>query len=96
MAENAADEQCGFFRGHVQPHQPIGGVTEAVLEEVLVAREEDGLLEAVQQRQNVVIGDADWRDVLAMTRQWTPQVRSRSRWSRGIFSSRRFKQPWGA
>ena len=96
MTENAADEHCGFFRGHVQPHQAIGGVAEAVLEEVLVAGEEGGLLEAVQQRQNVVIPDADWRDVLADDPAVDAPGPQQVALVNGDFSSRMFTQPWGA
>ena len=58
MAENSADEMGGFHRGKVQPYKAVSGMTQTALEKVLIAGKKGGLLEPVQQRQNIVISDA--------------------------------------
>jgi len=65
VSQNSADEQCRFFGRSVEPDQPVGRMAEPTLEEMLVAREKCGLLQPMQQGDDIVIPDTQRSDVLS-------------------------------
>ena len=79
---------------------PVAPLLDEAINELGEANRTAILLRFFEQQDFRAVGQAlgSSEDAARMrvTRQCTPQVRSRSRWSRGIFSSRTFTQPWGA
>src|SRR5205823_2829655 len=65
MPEDAANEERGLLRRHVQKHKAIRWMAERSLEKMLVAREKGGLLKPVKERQDVVITDTHPSNVLS-------------------------------
>ena len=79
VLEHPADEERGFFGCRVQPDQSVGGMAEFAFEEVFVAREEGGLLQAVQGTIRLSSAMLNRAMSWPTTRQRIPQARSRSR-----------------
>ena len=63
MLQPAANEERAFLRGRIEPRQRIGPVAPPAFEEMLVAREQGWLLEVVKQRHDVVIANAQVREI---------------------------------
>ena len=65
MAKEASDVVGRFTGLHIKPYETVSGMTETRLEKILVLREQSDALEAVQQREDVGILNAEVRNVPA-------------------------------
>src|SRR5260221_6270047 len=65
VPQNASDILGCLGRFKIEPEKTITGMAQRPFEKVLIAGEEGGLLEMMQERHNVVVTDAEIRHIHA-------------------------------
>src|SRR5205823_1754614 len=79
VSEKAANKDCGIVFFNVQPHETIGCVAETATEEILVSGKKRDAAELVEQRDDIIVLDAEVREVAAELPMWdSPALQRRA------------------
>jgi len=65
MTQETPEIECGFARLYIQPYQAVKPVTQPVLEEILILREEGHAPQSMEQWYDVLIWSSKSGDVLS-------------------------------